>query len=116
MKALSGQSKQLDLLFQSLGDATRRSLLERLGKGERCVTELAAPLRISLNAVSKHIKILERAQLVLRRKQGREHYIKLNPKRFDHAQRWIAKQQAFWSEAMNSISDQLENEDQNDER
>lgn len=101
----------LDFVFQALGDATRRAMLETLCRGEQRVTELAAPHRMSLNAVSKHIKILERAQLVTRRIAGRDHFLQINHKQFQVAQRWLAKQQAFWSKAMQSISEQLEQED-----
>ena len=63
----------LDHTLIALADPTRRAILQRLSKGEARVTELAAPFDISLNSVSKHIRILERADLVRRRVSGREH-------------------------------------------
>ncbi len=116
MRASELQMKKLDLVFHALGDHTRRRMLERLCRGEQRVTELAAPHQISLNAVSKHIKILERAQLVSRRIVGREHYLRVNHRQLQIAQNWLASQQAFWSSAMNSIRQRLEQEDFEGER
>lgn len=101
----------LDLVFHALSDSTRRAMLESLCRGEQRITELAAPHDISLNAASKHIKILERAKLVKRKIVGRDHYMRINSPPFQIAQQWIARQQAFWTVAMNSIDKQLSNED-----
>ncbi|MBX3217084.1 MAG: winged helix-turn-helix transcriptional regulator [Labilithrix sp.] len=85
---------QLDNTLVALADPTRRAILQRLRRGEARVTELAAPFAISLNSVSKHIKLLERAELVERTKRGREHLIRFRPEPLDAAQRWIEQQQA----------------------
>ena len=87
----------LDDTMMALADPTRRTILSRLAAGEARVTDLAAPFPISLNSVSKHIRILERADLVRRRKQGREHLLSLNPAPLDAAGRWIDEQRALWS-------------------
>ena len=63
--------EDLDLLFGALADATRRGIIERLAVGEATVTELAAPFSISLPAISRHLKVLERASLITRSQQGR---------------------------------------------
>ena len=81
----------------ALADPTRRAILSRLAAGETRVTDLAAPFPISLNSVSKHIRILERADLVRRRRQGREHLLSLNPAPLDAAGRWIEEQRALWA-------------------
>ena len=87
----------LDDTMIALADRTRRAILSRLAAGEARVTDLAAPFPISLNSVSKHIRILERADLVRRRRQGREHLLSLNPAPLDAAGRWIEEQRALWS-------------------
>jgi DNA-binding transcriptional ArsR family regulator len=89
--------KVLDDTLMALADPTRRAILARLSAGEARVTDLAAPFPISLNSVSKHIRILERADLVRRRKQGREHLLALNPEPLETAGRWIDEQRARWA-------------------
>jgi DNA-binding transcriptional ArsR family regulator len=87
----------------ALADPTRRAIIQRLRKGETRVTELAAPFAMSLNAVSKHIRMLERARLVRRRKVGREHFLSINPKPLDDAAAWIEAQRVFWSERLDAL-------------
>src|SRR3989454_7754263 len=69
----------LDLAFAALSDPTRRAIVQRLAQGAARVTDLAQPFAMSLNAVSKHVKVLERAGLVRRTRAGREHHIALDP-------------------------------------
>ena len=80
-----GEYDPLDHTLSALADPTRRAILARLAAGEARVTDLAAPFPISLNSVSKHIRILERAELVRRRREGREHLLSLNPEPLDAA-------------------------------
>lgn len=87
----------LDVTLTALADPTRRAILARLAAGEACVTEVARPFAISLNSVSKHIRMLERADLVRRRIEGRDHVLTLNPQGLDEAARWINEQQTIWS-------------------
>jgi DNA-binding transcriptional ArsR family regulator len=87
--------KKLDQTFLALADPTRRAILQRLRRKEARVTELAEPFPISLNSVSKHIRILERAKLVTRRKVGREHYLRFCPDPLEPALRWLGKQTSF---------------------
>ena len=86
----------LDAVFTALGDPTRRAILQRLRKAPATVTEIAAPFDVSLNAVSKHLKVLERAGLVARRRDGREHHLSLNPAPLGKAARWLIDYQEFW--------------------
>lgn len=86
----------LDDTLIALADPTRRAILARLAQGEARVTELAEPFAISLNSVSKHIRMLERARLVRRRVAGRDHFLSFNPEPLDAAQAWIAEQKALW--------------------
>ena len=87
----------LDDTLAALADPTRRAILARLASGEARVTDLARPFPISLNSVSKHIRMLERARLVRRRRQGREHVLSLNPEPLDAAARWIDEQRMLWT-------------------
>jgi DNA-binding transcriptional ArsR family regulator len=93
----------LDDTLVALADETRRSILGRLANGEARVTELAAPFDISLNSVSKHIRILERAGLVSRRIEGRDHFLSLERKRFDELTEWMLKTRAFWERRLDVL-------------
>lgn len=93
----------LDQTLSALADGTRRAILAKLSEGEARVTALAEPFDISLNSVSKHIRLLERAQLVRRRIAGREHFLSLNPTPVDEAADWINTQRAFWSRRLAAL-------------
>ncbi|MBL8543095.1 MAG: winged helix-turn-helix transcriptional regulator [Hyphomonadaceae bacterium] len=102
----------LDNTMLALADPTRRAILQRLASGETRVTDLAAPFAMSLNAVSKHIRILERAHLVRRRRAGREHLLSLDPKPLDEAAAWIEQQRQFWTARLDALERALaENDD-----
>jgi DNA-binding transcriptional ArsR family regulator len=101
----------LDRTLLALADPTRRAILHRLTAGEARVTDLAAPFAMSLNAVSKHIRLLERASLVRRRKSGREHLLSLNPEPLERAATWMAEQRAFWTARLAALDDLLRAED-----
>lgn len=103
----------LDETLLALADATRRAILHRLTEGEARVTDLARPFDMSLNAVSKHIRLLERARLVRRRKVGREHLLSLNPKPLDAAAKWIAEQRTLWISRLEALDAMLQAEDAN---
>jgi DNA-binding transcriptional ArsR family regulator len=102
MTVLTKQTN-LDQTLIALADPTRRAILERLSRGESRVTELAQPFTISLNAVSKHIRMLERARLVRRRCAGREHFLSLNREPLDEAAAWIEAQRAIWSARLDAL-------------
>ena len=93
----------LDETLVALADPTRRAILRRLAQGEARVTDLARPFAISLNSVSKHIRVLERADLVRRRRSGREHLLSFNPAPLDEAASWIAAQRAFWANRLDAL-------------
>jgi DNA-binding transcriptional ArsR family regulator len=101
----------LDHTLMALADPTRRAILQRLAQGEARVTELAQPFAMSLNAVSKHIQMLERARLVRRRRAGREHFLSFNPEPLDEAATWIEAQRAFWTARLDALDDLLQAED-----
>src|SRR5215216_6763902 len=107
---MTTQSK-LDQTLLALADPTRRAILQRLSKGEARVTDLAHPFAMSLNAVSKHIRMLERARLVRRRRQGREHLLSFTPQPLDEAAAWIEAQRAAWTTRLNALDAMLQAED-----
>jgi DNA-binding transcriptional ArsR family regulator len=108
---LTTSPSHLDHTLVALADPTRRAILQRLSQGEARVTDLAAPFAISLNSVSKHIRMLERARLVRRRRQGREHVLTLNPRPFDEAIKWMAAQRSLWSARLAALDALLQAED-----
>lgn len=97
----------LDRVFAALGDPTRRALMRRLCIGPASVTELAAPLDMSLNAVSKHLKVLEQAGLVRREIDGRVHHVYLNAAPLQEAERWVNQYRQFWEARLDSLEDWL---------
>jgi DNA-binding transcriptional ArsR family regulator len=100
----------LDDTLMALADPTRRAILQTLSGGEARVTELARPFAMSLNAVSKHIRVLERANLVRRRRAGREHFLAVNPHALDEAAAWIEMQRRLWTGRPHTLATILEAE------
>lgn len=90
------ESARLDLAFHALADPTRRGMLARLSQAPASVSELAAPLRMSLPAVMQHLKMLEESGLVRSEKKGRVRTVRLDPSRLETAQSWIADRRAEW--------------------
>ncbi len=103
----------LDHTLIALADDTRRSILKRLAAGEARVTEVAAPFGfgISLNSVSKHIRLLERAGLVRRRISGRDHFLALEPGPFDDLTQWMHETRGFWTTRLDKLEAALRAED-----
>jgi DNA-binding transcriptional ArsR family regulator len=101
----------LDDTLVALADDTRRSILKRLASGDARVTEVAAPFGISLNSVSKHIRILERAGLVSRRVAGRDHFLSLERKPFDELTQWMLETRDFWTRRLDALEAALRAED-----
>jgi len=93
----------LDQLFHALSDPTRRAIMARLTRGPALVTELAAPFATSLNAVSKHLRVLERAGLLRREVRGREHHCALEPGPLEGAAEWIAFYRRFWEHRLDAL-------------
>lgn len=100
-------SRLLDRTFGALADPTRRRILEHLAGGDRCVTDLARPYRMSLPAVSKHLRVLENAGLVRRRRDGRVHHLKLDAKPMQQAQAWIEEYRRFWEASFDRLDEYL---------
>jgi DNA-binding transcriptional ArsR family regulator len=90
---------QLDLVFAALSDPTRRAILARLVEGDRTVAELTAPFSVSQPAISRHLKVLERAGLVSRNRRATARLSHLEAEPLREATEWLARYQAFWDES-----------------
>jgi DNA-binding transcriptional ArsR family regulator len=101
----------LDLAFAALADPTRRTLLTSLESGEKTLSDLAAPLPITLMAVQKHVKVLEEAGLVTTRKVGRSRHVRLRAHGLQRAQEWIRQAEQRWSAAFDRLEQALAEED-----
>ena len=97
------QQQAFDSILHAIGDRTRRAILDRLSDGPARVTDLAAPFDMSLNAVSKHIKVLEHAGLVRRTLQGREHTLELDPAPLREVVRWASRYEQFWTDRLDRL-------------
>jgi DNA-binding transcriptional ArsR family regulator len=97
------QEPAFNALLHALADPTRRAIVDRLTAGPARVTELATPFAMSLNAVSKHIKVLEHAGLVHRTQQGREHTLELDPAPLREVARWASRYEQFWNERLDRL-------------
>jgi len=100
-------SKALDLSFRALAGSTRRAIVERLSRGEASVTELARPLRMSLPAIHKHLRVLESAGLMVCRKQGRVKRCHLNPRALDVPAAWLERHRALWRYRLRALARHL---------
>lgn len=98
---------QLTATFAALADPTRRAILARLASGEAAVTELAEPFDMSLPAVSKHLKVLERAGLIERSRDAQWRPCHLNPAPLKEASDWISDYRRFWEESFDRLDDYL---------
>jgi DNA-binding transcriptional ArsR family regulator len=108
---LQSTATKLDDTLLALADPTRRAILEHLSRGEARVTDLAQPFAISLNSVSKHIRLLERAGLVRRDVRGREHVLSFNGQPLDRAAEWIDRHRALWRGRLRALDALLQGED-----
>jgi len=104
-------------IFAALADPTRRRILVRLSNdGEGPVTALAKPFRISLPAVSRHLRVLEKARLIERRRAGRVHLIRVRAAGFKQAQDWIAQLAAGWSFSFDALDELRKNQQRKETR
>jgi len=98
----------LDTTFSALSDPTRRAILSRLREGSASVLELAKPFKMSLPAISKHLRVLEQAGLIHRTKEGRVHRLRLVVKPMKDAAEWIDTYRAFWEDQLDSLAGYLD--------
>jgi DNA-binding transcriptional ArsR family regulator len=101
------QSADADVVFHALSDPTRRHIVERLGQGAATVSELAAPLPMSLPAVVQHLQVLEASGLVESEKVGRVRTCRLVVKRLDTVQDWIDERRRTWERRLDRLGDYL---------
>ncbi len=106
----------LSTVFSALADPTRRAILARLALGETTVSELAKPFDMSLPAVSKHLKVLERAGLLARARQGRVHRCQLDGRTMREAADWIEHYRVFWEGQIDALAAYLERSDKHPKR
>jgi DNA-binding transcriptional ArsR family regulator len=98
----------LDSVFGALADPTRRCILDLLSRAECCVTDLAASFSISLPAISRHLRVLEKAGLIVRRRDGRLHRLRIEARRMEEASAWIDQYRKFWDDQLSSLARYLE--------
>jgi DNA-binding transcriptional ArsR family regulator len=107
LKDMLQQSPTLDLMFQALGDPTRRAMVERLCRGPATVSELARPLAMSLSAVVQHVRVLEASGLVRSHKQGRVRTCRLESAALQQAERWINERQIAMEHRLDCLGEYL---------
>lgn len=109
------QSPRLDRVFHALAHPARRAIIRQLSSGERNLTELASPLRMTFPAATKHVRVLERANLVRRRVSGRQHLCRLRAEPLKDAMEWTEQFRRNWEarfEALDSLLDEMKKEEQ----
>jgi DNA-binding transcriptional ArsR family regulator len=97
----------LDATFAALADPTRRAILARLALGETSVTELAGPFEMSMPAISKHLKVLEKAGLIERGREAQTRPARLNPAALKTAADWIEDYRRFWEQSFDRLNEYL---------
>lgn len=101
---------RLDTTFRALADPTRRGMLATLALGDKSIGELAEPFAMSFAGASKHVRVLEDAGLVARRKLGRTHLISIDAKPLEEAERWMRQWEKFWTVRLDRLEAVLEQE------
>ena len=100
-------AEQLDRTFAALADPTRRAILDRLAQGEATVNELAEPFPVSLPAISRHLKVLERAGLIERGREGQARPSRLRAQPLDDAVRWMETRKRTWESRIDRLDAHL---------
>ena len=100
--------ERLDTIFRALADPTRRGMLARLALGDKSIGELAEPFAMTFAGAAKHVKVLEEAGLIARRKQGRTHLISIDAKPLEEAERWMRQWEKFWNTRLDRLEALIE--------
>ena len=108
-------NEQLDAVFAALANPARRAMLSRLGRGAATVSELAEPLEMSLPAVTKHLKVMEKAKLISRSKNAQWRPCQLETAALESASNWIAEQRKIWESRLDRLENYLHELNQKDE-
>ena len=98
-------NNEITQVFQALADPTRQAIVHRLSRGDATVGQLAQPFDISAPAISRHLKVLENAQLIVRTKEAQHRRLRLNTRRLKLAEDWIADQRQFWDESLDRLEE-----------
>jgi len=101
------QADRLSATVAALADPTRRAILARLASGEASVTELADPFEMSMPAISKHLKVLERAGLIVRKREAQWRPCRLEPSRLKDVSEWVEYYRQFWEQSFDRLDDYL---------
>jgi DNA-binding transcriptional ArsR family regulator len=107
---VKSNTARLDSIFHALGDSTRRSILRDISSKEKTVGEIAKPYRMSLAAVSKHLNVLESAELIARERRGNFQIVRLKPNSLRPAEQWLAYYEKFWNQQLDALQNYLEGE------
>ena len=109
---VKSSAARLDSVFHALADPTRRHILRSVASRERTVTEIARPYKMSLAAVSKHLKVLESAELIARERRGSFHIVRMKPETLKPAEEWISRYTCYWNAQFDNLERMLEGEKQ----
>jgi DNA-binding transcriptional ArsR family regulator len=107
---VKSNAARLDAVFHALADGTRRSILRDVSAGEKTVSEVAKPYAMSLAAVSKHLNVLEEAELIARQRRGSFQIVRLKANGLKPAEEWLAFYERFWNEQIDALQSYLEGE------
>jgi DNA-binding transcriptional ArsR family regulator len=107
---VNSSTARLDSIFHALSDPTRRSILRAVSAREKTVGEIAKPYRVSLAAVSKHLKVLESANLIHREKRGSFQVVRLNAQTLKTAEEWLSYYEKFWNQSLDALQTYFEGE------
>jgi DNA-binding transcriptional ArsR family regulator len=99
------EASELDVVFHALSDSTRRAILRDVALREKTVGQIAQPYRVSLAAVSKHLKVLERARLIHREKKGSFQLVRINAAPMKQAERWLSYYEKFWNRQLDALTE-----------
>jgi DNA-binding transcriptional ArsR family regulator len=111
---VKSNAARLDSVFHALSDSTRRSILRDVAGRERTVGEVARPYRMTLAAVSKHLNVLEEAELIARERRGSFQIVKLRAHALRPADEWLAFYEKFWNRRIDALQSYLEGENNGD--
>ena len=107
--------ERLDATFRARADPTRRGMLASLALGEKSIGELAGPFAMSFAGASKHVKVLEDAGLIARRKAGRTHLIRIEAKPLEEAERWLRQWERFWNVRLDRLEAMIQRDKKENE-
>jgi DNA-binding transcriptional ArsR family regulator len=108
---VKSSAAKLDMIFHALADPTRRAILQDVSAGEKTVGDVARPYALTLAAVSKHLNVLEAAELIARQRRGSFQIVRLTPATLREADEWLSHYSKFWNAQFDSLEKYLEGEE-----